>query len=171
MLHHAAALGKHAGFWLTIILVGCVLEGVALFYQYVLDYGPCVLCIHIRIWIMALIALAVLALCLRRYRIPNLLLQILSLGAAAALLERSWMVFAVERNLIESSCEMSTGLPAWFAVDQWFPVVFEPWELCGYTPDLLLGITMAEGLMVISLAAVAGFAAVLIGSFKYPHAE
>ncbi len=171
MLHYAATLGKHAGFWLTIILIGSVLEGVALFYQYVLDYGPCVLCIHIRLWVLAIIALAVLALCLRRYRIPNLLFQILSLAAAAALLERAWMVFAVERNLIESSCEMSTGLPAWFAVDQWFPVVFEPWELCGYTPDLLLGITMAEGLLAISLACVAVMTAVLIGSLKYPHAE
>ncbi|WP_261844298.1 disulfide bond formation protein B [Aliamphritea ceti] len=171
MLHYAAALGKHAGFWLTIILVGCVLEGVALFYQYVLDYGPCVLCVHIRIWVLAIIALAILALCLRRYRIPNLLLQILSLGAMAGLLERSWMVFAVERNLIESSCKMSTGLPDWFALDKWFPVVFEPWELCGYTPDLLLGITMAEGLLLISLVATVVMATALIGSLKHPNAE
>ncbi len=171
MLHYAAALGKHAGFWLTIILIGCALEGIALFYQYVLDYGPCVLCIHIRIWVLAIIVLAVAALCLRHYRVPSLLLQMLSLGAAAAMLERSWMVFAVERNLIEGSCEMSTGLPDWFALDKWFPEVFEPWELCGYTPDLLLGVTMAEGLLLITLVAVASMTAVVIGSLKYPDAE
>ena len=33
--------------------------------------------------------------------------------------------------------------------------MFEPWEPCGYTPELPFGITMAEGLVVIGLAWVA----------------
>lgn len=168
MFHYAAAFGRNAGFWLSIILTGCALEGVALFYQYILDYGPCVLCIHIRLWILAIILLAVLGLILRHTRIPLLLVQLLSLGAAAGMLERSWMVFAVERNLIESSCTMSTGLPAWFAVDQWFPTIFEPWELCGYTPDLLLGVTMAEGLLLISLASVLIMGWAFLACLRYP---
>ncbi|HEY9052592.1 MAG TPA: disulfide bond formation protein B, partial [Gammaproteobacteria bacterium] len=39
----------------------------------------------------------------------------------------------------------------WFAIDKWFPQVFGVWTSCGYTPELLFGITMAEGLLIISM--------------------
>ena len=53
-----------------------------------------------------------------------------------------------ERGTIFATCKMSAGLPDWFALDVWFPSVFQVWESCGETPELLFGITMAEGLMV-----------------------
>lgn len=154
MLSSLATIGRSSWYWLAIIVTGLAMESVALFYQYGLDYGPCVLCIHIRIWVMAFVLLAILALLLRHNRTLLISAHILSVIAAAGLLERSWMTFAVERNLVDGSCSMSTGLPAWFALDQWFPAVFEAWELCGWTPELLFGITMAEGLLVMAAGAL-----------------
>jgi disulfide bond formation protein DsbB len=49
---------------------------------------------------------------------------------------------------------MESGLPDWFALDVWFPKLFKVWEPCGYTPELLFGITMAEGLLVFSVVMV-----------------
>jgi disulfide bond formation protein DsbB len=155
MLRSLATIGRSSWYWLAIIVTGLAMESVALFYQYGLDYGPCVLCIHIRIWVMAIVLLAILALLIRHNRTLLIAANILSVIAVAGLLERSWMTFAVERNLVEGSCSMSTGLPTWFALDQWFPAVFEAWELCGWTPELLFGITMAEGLLVMASAALA----------------
>jgi disulfide bond formation protein DsbB len=43
-------------------------------------------------------------------------------------------------------------MPDWFAVDQWFPSLFEVRNLCSYTPDMLFGISMAEGLLGIAVA-------------------
>jgi len=154
MLRSLATIGRSSWYWLAIIFTGLAMESVALFYQYGLDYGPCVLCIHIRIWVMAIVLLAILALLIRHNRALLITAHILSVVAVAGLLERSWMTFAVERNLVEGSCTMSTGLPTWFALDQWFPAVFEAWELCGWTPELLFGITMAEGLLVMASAAL-----------------
>ncbi len=46
---------------------------------------------------------------------------------------------------------MDSSLPNWFALDKWWPTVFEVMEPCGYTPELLFGITMAEALVVFSI--------------------
>ncbi|GGK76158.1 disulfide bond formation protein B [Amphritea balenae] len=141
-------------YWLAIIATGLAMEAVALYFQYALGYGPCVLCIHVRIWVMAFIILATLGLLLRNSRPAIISISGLTVIAALGLAERSWMTFAIERNLIEGSCTMGSGLPDWFALDRWFPAVFEPWELCGWTPELLFGITMAEGLLVFSAIAL-----------------
>ncbi|MEH6578254.1 MAG: disulfide bond formation protein B [Amphritea sp.] len=151
MLSTLNSISRSAWYWVAIIIIGLSMEGVALFYQYGLDYGPCVLCIHVRIWVMAFVLLATLALLVRNFRPLLITAHIISVIAAIGLLERSWMTFAVERNLLEGSCSMSSGLPDWFALDRWFPAVFEPWELCGYTPELLFGITMAEALLLMSV--------------------
>ncbi|WP_428034074.1 disulfide bond formation protein B [Amphritea sp.] len=141
-------------YWLAMIFSGIAMESIALYYQYGLNYGPCVLCIHVRIWVMAFILLGVLGLMCRNNRPLSILISLLTVVAAVGFSERSWMTFAIERNLIEGSCTMGAGLPDWFALDRWFPAVFEPWELCGWTPDLLFGITMAEALMVAAPLAI-----------------
>ena len=39
-------------------------------------------------------------------------------------------------------------MPDWFAVDRWFPSLFEVRNLCSFTPEMLLGLSMAESLML-----------------------
>ena len=74
----------------------------------------------------------------------------------AGLLERSWMLLGTERGFIEGSCDFDLGLPAWLALDQWFPEVFKVWEACGYTTELLFEVSMAEGLVAMSSVMVLG---------------
>ena len=57
---------------------------------------------------------------------------------------------------------MTLGLPSWFALDEWFPVLFGVWEACGDTPELLFGITMAEALIVLSWVLLLSSAALLL---------
>lgn len=154
MLNTVTCFVRSQWYWLAMILTGLAMEGVALYFQYVLDYGPCVLCIHVRIWVMAFILLGIIGLFSRKNRTLSIMTSLLTVAAAVGLSERSWMTFAIERNLIDGSCTMGTGLPDWFALDRWLPSVFEPWELCGWTPELLFEITMAEGLLLVSALAV-----------------
>ena len=151
MLKTPAEIGTRAWYWLFLIVLGLLLEGVALFYQYVLDYGPCVLCIHARIWVLGFILAAVLGLVARKSTVLRIVSHALSAGMAAGLLERSWKALGVERGTVEGSCSMDSGLPYWFALDEWFPVLFKVWEPCGYTPELMFGISIAQTLVVISV--------------------
>lgn len=150
MFNKLLAISMSKFYWLGLMLFAISLELSALFYQYALDYLPCVLCIHVRIWVLAIIILSALTL---RYLnksymliFSQLMMSIISLG----LFERSYQLLGTERGFVFGECNMESGLPAWFALDQWLPSVFKVWTACGYTPELLFGITMSEALIVIS---------------------
>ncbi|MEK7991703.1 MAG: disulfide bond formation protein B [Thiotrichaceae bacterium] len=153
-------------YWLMMLLLGATMEGVALFFQHQLDYGPCALCIHVRIYIMAFMLVALFALLVKNNKILRTLTHITTLLLSFGLMERSWNLLGTERGFIEGSCSMILGFPDWFALDKWLPNVFEPWEPCGYTPELLFGITMAEGLILTSVSAIIVTAIMSLYSLK-----
>jgi len=150
-------------YWSVLLLGSLLAEAIALYYQYGLDYGPCVLCIHIRLWVAALIVVALAGLigqrCRHLQRGCHLLTTVIALGFA----ERSWRTLAIERNWIESSCSFDSGLPDWFAPDRWWPWMFEIWESCGYTPEMLGSLTMAE---LLAAASVVFLPLALIGLIR-----
>ena len=140
-------------YWVALILIGIALEAAALYYQYVLDEWPCVICIHIRIWIAGIVLLGIVALCVPPSRWSSRLFHALGLVLMIGLLERSWQVLAIERGWVFGDCSMELGMPDWFALDRWLPALFEVQTTCGYTPLVLLNISMAEVLFVISILA------------------
>jgi disulfide bond formation protein DsbB len=137
-------------YWILLIIFGLSLEATALYYQYLLDEWPCVLCIHIRIWILAFIVLAFLSLLVGNHRWLTPVFHLINTAIMVGFVERSWQTLAVERGWVFGDCDMESGLPPWFALDQWFPSIFEVQTACGYTPLVVFNITMAELLLVFS---------------------
>jgi disulfide bond formation protein DsbB len=143
-----AVIGKSAWYWLLLVLIGVAFESVALYYQHVLDELPCVMCIHVRLLMLALILVSLAAVFVRRIQWLNVTAHLLTVLVAALLLERSYQLLGTERGFTFSDCGMDLGLPSWLALDSWFPAVFQVQTTCGYTPELLFGISMAEALIV-----------------------
>lgn len=139
-------------YWLFLLLFAISLEATALVYQYFLDYYPCVICIHIRIIVLGMILISLAGLKFYAHHTARIILHLTMTGLFIIFIERSYHLLGVERGFVFGDCSMNSGLPDWFAIDQWFPSVFKIWEPCGYTPELLFGITMAEALIVISVA-------------------
>lgn len=166
MMHSAPTSRFSTLFWLSVLVVGIAMEAIALYFQYGLGYGPCVLCIHVRIYVAAFLIAAVIALATTKNKGMRILTSLAALGLSVGMTERAWQTFAVERGLVEDACGMDSGLPDWFALDKWLPTIFEPWEPCGYTPELLFGITMAEGLLALSALAIIASLALLLRSFR-----
>ena len=137
-------------YWIMLVILGLSLEATALYYQYLLDEWPCVLCIHIRVWILAFIILSVVALLVESNRRLTPVLHLINTAIMVGFVERSWQTLAVERGWVFGDCDMDSGLPPWFALDQWFPSIFEVQTACGYTPLVVFNITMAELLLVFS---------------------
>lgn len=134
-------------YWWLMITLGIAFEAAALFYQYVLDYGPCPLCIHVRIGVLAFFLVSTAALLVNRlnwWRISHLFNAVI-MGWMS---ERAYMLLGTERGFVYTECGVDAGLPSWFLIDQWFPLVFGVMESCGYTPQLFFGVTLAEALMV-----------------------
>jgi disulfide bond formation protein DsbB len=148
-------------YWAALVLIGIALEAAALYYQYALDEWPCVLCIHVRIWVVV----GIVAFFATKSKLATRTAHALNTVIMAGLLERSWRVLAVERGWIFGDCEMDLGMPAWFALDKWIPSLFEVQTSCGYTPLLLFGITMAEVLLVCSVSLLIISAALFFASW------
>lgn len=158
-------LGRSKRYWLAMIAIALAAEGIALYYQYALNYYPCVLCIHVRLWVLAFIAIGIFGL-LQRNSVTGLrIASVLSVVAAIGFAERSWRTLATERGwIVELACPMDAGLPAWFALDEWFPSVFGVLASCGISPEMLFGVTMAEALLVMSVGTLIITLLVLIAS-------
>jgi len=149
-------------YWLAYIIAGISALLVALLYQYAFDEWPCVLCIHIRLWLTLLIIVSIAGLLLRKYKILGLFTHLATVLVAIGLSERSYMLLGTERGFVFGDCGFNVGLPAWFAVEAWVPWLYKVESSCGYTPELILGITMAEALMAMSIGLLILSAAVFI---------
>ena len=151
------------GYWALLVVLGLFMEGVALYYQYVIGDDPCQICIHTRIWVAAFTLLALLMCLLPSKRWLNTGGHVLVTACMLGLWERCKYLWDVERGLGEGSCEFVLGFPDWFALDRWFPAMFEVRTLCGFTPSMPFGLSMAEVLIVVSslLVALAVFALAL----------
>ena len=158
-------MGQSGLYWLAMIIVALVAEGVALYYQYALNQYPCVLCIHVRIWVAAFVVIGIAGFALRSGRSGLVAAAVASVVAAIGFTERSWQTLATERGwIVELACPMDAGLPAWFDLDHWFPAVFGVQASCGISPALPFGLTMAEALMGMSVVTLAITGLVLIAS-------
>ncbi len=159
-------LAEQRRYWVALIVIGVVLELAALYYQYARDEWPCVLCIHVRIWIAGFILLGLVALTLNRWRNAIRVCHALAVVCMLGLLERSYQLLAIERGWIFGDCDLELGMPPWFALDKWMPWLFEVQTSCGYTPLILFEISMAEILLVFSLLLSIASATVFVASLK-----
>ena len=152
-------------YWIALALTGIALEAAALYLQYVRGEWPCLLCIQVRMLVMAFVLIALLAVFFTRSRWAMRIFHGLSTLVMLVLLERSWQVLAVERGWVFGECDMDLGMPAWFALDKWLPSVFEVQTACGYTPLIAFQFTLAEVLLVFSTILVIISAALFVASW------
>lgn len=133
--------------WLILLATSIALEIGALFFQYQLDYGPCILCVQIRALLFLVIILSAIALLLP---IARKLAAVILIPCTLTFAWFCYQVLGIERGWFEGSCTFEPAFPSWIPLHEWLPSVFEPWELCGYTPEIVFGITMAETLVALS---------------------
>lgn len=143
-------LTKGKSFWWALFALGSSLLVAALYWQYVIGDDPCQVCIQARLWAVALGLLGAVMLLLPESlftRLPGLILAFI---ASAGMGERAYYLYEIENFRGDGSCEFTLGMPSWFAVDQWFPALFEVRNICSYTPEIAFGISMAEALIGIA---------------------
>ncbi|MCW8933866.1 MAG: disulfide bond formation protein B [Gammaproteobacteria bacterium] len=151
ILHRLQKLPYSRIYWLAYIVIGLSMLTVALFYQYQLEELPCVVCIQIRLWFSVLVIVGILGYLLRKHSLLNMITQLGIVISAIGLVERSYLLLGTERGFIFSDCGFNAGLPQWFAIEQWLPWLYQVEASCGYTPEILFGVTMAEALMLLSI--------------------
>ena len=141
--------------WWAMLILGSGMFAAALYWQYALGEDPCQVCIHARLWVVAIALIGALMLVLPSNRGTGFGGLVLLLVSSMGLGERSYYLYEIENFRGDGSCHFTLGMPDWFAVDRWFPALFEVRNICSYTPEIAFGISMAEALVVISVLIVA----------------
>jgi disulfide bond formation protein DsbB len=168
MLKQLKTVAHSYWYWLFYIVAGISTMAVALYHQHGLDEMPCMMCIHVRLWISLLIIVSVIGLLVRKNRVMNSLVHMSTVLIAIALTRKSYQLLGTERGFLVTECSFDLGLPDWFAIDAWLPWLYRVETTCGYTPEVLFGITMAEGLMVMSVCLLLVSTCVALASFSKP---
>ena len=150
VLNKLSRIAINRWYWLLLTTGGITLLTVALIFQYVFDELPCVMCIQVRLWISMLVLVSTVGIFTCNIRWANLLSHLSVVAIAIALTERSYQLLGTERGFLFGDCGFSLGLPTWFAIEDWLPWLYRVETSCGYTPEIIFGITMAEALIVIS---------------------
>ena len=149
-MHKLVNIAHGRSYWLANLALGLGLIMAALHYQFELDQQPCVMCIQVRLLFSLLIIAAFNGLLLRKNRLLNLLAHFSVVAIAVGLVERSYQLLGTERGFVFGDCGFDPGLPSWLPLDTWLPWLYRVETSCGYTPEIIFGITMAEMLIVIS---------------------
>ncbi|MDA8827704.1 disulfide bond formation protein B [Luminiphilus sp.] len=149
-MHSVSNFLNSKRYWLLLAAVSVAMLGIALFYQYALGEEPCQVCIQARLWVFALLLLSMAIATLPENRHLRLSGNLLALTCTVGLGERAWFLYQLENGIGNGSCEFQLGMPDWFAIDQWFPSLFEVRNLCSFTPEMPFGLSMAEGLLLIA---------------------
>ncbi len=152
-------------YWLLIIAAGFSLLLSALYFQWVAEELPCLMCIQVRLLISLLIIVSSVAMLVRGNRVLNSVAHLSAVFIAVALTERSYQLLGTERGFVFGDCGFSLGLPAWFAIEDWIPWLYRVETSCGYTPEIIFGITIAEVLMLMSAVFLLLSFCVFIASF------
>jgi len=137
--------------WVLLALTGMGLEASALFFQYVMELSPCVLCVYERVAIMGIIIaglVGAIAPANPVIRLSGFTLWFVSAGYSLSL--------AIEHTDIQlnpspfSTCDFFPNFPTWAQLHEWAPWLFNPTGFCDEINWQFLSFTMPQWLIVAS---------------------
>ena len=157
--------------WVLLALTGMGLEASALFFQYVMELSPCVLCVYERVAMMGIILAGLVGAIAPSnpfIRFSGFTLWFVSAGYSLSL--------AIEHVDIQlnpspfSTCDFFPNFPTWAPLHEWAPWFFNPTGFCDEISWQFLSYTMPQWLIVTSsiylTVAVIVFSCHIIGLIK-----
>ena len=156
-------------YWSAYIVAVLILLTAALYFQFVREELPCLMCIQVRLLVSLLVIVAFAGLFSRHNRAINSIAHLSVVMIAAGLTERSYQLLGTERGFVFGDCGFDLGLPGWFAIEDWLPWLYRVETSCGYTPEIIFGITIAESLMVLSVLLLLLSSCIFLASLMRPQ--
>ena len=162
-------LTTHARPWLLLALSALGLELCALFFQYVLNLAPCIMCVYQRAAICAIMLAGIIGFAGCHYILTRILAYILwSIGAIWGL------IIALEHVEIQAnagslffSCEFTPNFPTWAPLHEWIPFLFEATGDCGEISWQFLSYSMPQWMVFVYGAYTIAFTIILLNRLKH----
>lgn len=142
--------GRRAA-WLLLTVSVMILEGMALWFQYHLNYQPCVMCIYQRATLMGIMLAGIIGMILpaKGFRLLPIVIWIIAAGATTHL---AWQHTMLQLHPpLFASCDLFARFPSWLPLDQWLPVIFKATGSCLDRSWTLLNYSMPQWLLAFSV--------------------
>ncbi|MBY6185322.1 disulfide bond formation protein DsbB [Marinobacter hydrocarbonoclasticus] len=168
MLKTLAQLPRQRFAWALLSLTAFGLMIAALAFQYVMDLGPCVMCIYIRVAVCAIALGALVAAVAPNnalFRLVGWAGWLVGAGWGAKI---AWQLIDKQSTppegfgLFGASCDFIPDFPSWAPLHHWMPALFEPTGDCTDKAWEWLGVTMAQWTLVSFALYLAAAALVLL---------
>lgn len=169
MIQQLRSMSHSHWYWSAYIVAVLILLAAALYFQFVREELPCLMCIQVRLLVSLLVIVAFAGLFSRHNRVINSIAHLSVVMIAAGLTERSYQLLGTERGFVFGDCGFDLGLPGWFAIEDWLPWLYRVETSCGYTPEIIFGITIAESLMVLSVLLLLLSSCIFLASLVRPQ--
>lgn len=149
--------------WLLLALSALGLEASALYFQYIMDLKPCIMCVYQRLAIAAIFFAGLLG-----YFTPKqLIIRLISFGLWG--IGAIWgLIIALEHVEMQSSamslfftCDFIPNFPTWAPLHEWIPFLFEASGDCGEISWQFLSYSMPQWMVFVYGAYTAMFAVIL----------
>jgi len=149
--------------WLLLALSALGLELSALYFQYILQLDPCVLCVYERNAVAMIFFAGVIGSInptIVAFRFSGYLLWA---GGVIWGLYLTIKHSGIQMGMIEDSgsCEFVANYPSWMQLDRWIPWLFNPTGLCDEIQWQFLGLSMPQSMVLINLLYLVVFAVVI----------
>lgn len=147
MLHQLKRLSCSRWPWLLLAASALLMELAGLYFQYILNYQPCIKCIYVRVAFAGILLAALFVSFAPAKPLLRWLGLIAWLVAAGFGFSEAQQLVDIENILASggfTTCALFANFPTWLALDQWFPTVFAVTGTCGGVDWQFAGWSMAQ---------------------------
>lgn len=139
--------------WFLLALSALGLELTTLYFQYVMQLEPCVLCVYERNAVAIIFLAGICGLINPKIVILRVGGYLLWAGGIAWGLYLSVMHSGIQMGLIKdsASCDFAANYPSWMQLDQWLPWLFMPTGFCEDIQWQFLGLSIPQVMVVTTL--------------------
>ena len=160
-MYYLKQLTQNKNAWKLLTISALAFELTALYFQYMMDLAPCIMCIYQRTAVWGIFIAGIIGMLGCHFGIIRLLAIVL--WATSAI----WGgIIAFEHVEMQSStmsflytCDITPNFPSWAPLHQWLPALFDATGDCGDIKWRFLNFTMPE--IMIAIFAVYGLIAIL----------
>lgn len=139
------SLARHRITWFLLLLLGIVLEGCGLYFQYGLRLPPCVNCVYERAFYLAFVLAGLLGFISAKNFLTRILGTLtLMAGSAGGIYVAFEHVTSAYQTGLGATCKLKASFPSYLPLDEWLPWMFTPSGSCTPLDWSLLGFGMAE---------------------------
>ena len=157
-------LCDNARAWQVLAVSALGLELAALYFQYIMDLAPCIMCIYQRVAIWAIFLAGVVGAVAHKNIVARLIAFCL-LGTGAI-----WgLIIALEHVEMQTSstpflfsCDIFPNFPTWAPLHEWIPSLFAATGDCGLISWQFLGFSMPQWMIVVYAIYTTIFASILL---------